>query len=141
MLSSLTPFQIFGMEWVAFLALILLVPLIVFIFVAVWMYRDAESRGMGGGLWVILLVVASLFASFIGGIIVLVIYLVVRESHPVGGPYAYGYVPPQYGYPYYYPPPGGPPVAGMPSPAMCRRCGTLIPFPDARFCPNCGTAL
>jgi len=45
---------------------------IVNILLCVWVYRDAESRGMGGALWLIIIL--------IGGIVGLIIYLVVRKE-------------------------------------------------------------
>ncbi len=49
--------------------------LIIWIFVIVWVYRDAERRGMNGVLWALLVL--------IGNIIGLLIYLIVRsESIP-----------------------------------------------------------
>lgn len=143
MVLALVPLQvIFGMELLVFLLLILLVPLILFIFVAVWMYRDANSRGMGGGLWVVLLVLASLIGSFIGGLIVLIVYLIVREDHPVGGRlygYGYGYPPPGYGYPS-YPPPAYPAAPDRPPAGRCPRCGVPT-YVGSRFCASCGSPL
>lgn len=141
------PFQlIFGIEFLVFLLLILLVPLILFIFVAIWMYRDANSRGMNGGIWVLILLLASLFGSFVGGLIVVVIYLLVREGHLVGSrPYAYGYgyppgyPPPGYGYPT-APPPGYPPAPPSAPAGRCPRCGAST-NPGARFCASCGSPL
>jgi hypothetical protein len=115
---------------------------------------------MDGTLWFVLLLLASIFGSFIGGIIVLVIYLVVREEHPVGGPrYPYGYPPaPAYGYPPYgyspYAPPSPAPVpptappaappatapTAPPATSQCSRCGAAT-HPGARFCANCGSPL
>ncbi len=46
--------------------------LIIWIFVIVWVYRDAERRGMNGVLWALLV--------FIGNIIGLLIYLIVRSD-------------------------------------------------------------
>ncbi|MGQ0798379.1 MAG: zinc-ribbon domain-containing protein, partial [Methanobacteriota archaeon] len=107
---------------------------------------DAESRGMNGTMWALLLVLLAIFTGLIGGIILLVVYLVVRGNHPVGGRPMYA--------PYGYPPPGYPPYAGMPPPApppappvqpsgtttTCRSCGAPLPAGVA-FCPNCGTKL
>ena len=148
MALSPIPFQlIFGMELFVFLVLILLIPLILFILVAVWMYRDANYRGMNGGIWVIVLILASLFGSFIGGLIVVIIYLLVREGHLVGGsPYRYGYAypPPGYGFPGYgypgYPPPGYPPAPPPSAAGRCPRCGAAT-NPGARFCASCGSPL
>ena len=110
------------------------------------MYRDAESRGMNGTMWALIFVLVTLFATLIGGIIVLVIYLVVRGDHPVGGRpmYApYGY-PPYGGMPPPVPPPAPPPTtAATPATSAattCRSCGAPLPAGVA-FCPNCGTKL
>ncbi len=46
--------------------------LFIWIFVIVWVYRDAERRGMNGVLWALLV--------FIGNIIGLLIYLIVRSD-------------------------------------------------------------
>jgi zinc-ribbon domain len=107
------------------------------------MYRDAESRGMSAGLWVVVLILASLFFSFVGGIIVLIIYLIIRSEHPVGG-YPVGYGPPPGYYPYPQPQPAAPPppagtagMAGSGLPRNCRNCGTPL-NPGAAFCPYCG---
>jgi hypothetical protein len=54
--------------------LFLFIPLIWFIvaiLLGIWVYRDAESRGMGGALWLIIMLIA--------GIIGLIIYFVVRK--------------------------------------------------------------
>lgn len=62
-----------GLEWFG-LGLICLIPIIWFIIsilLCIWVYRDAESRGMGGVLWLIVVLIA--------GIIGLIIYLVVRK--------------------------------------------------------------
>ena len=62
-----------GLEWLG-LGLICLIPVIWFIIsilLCIWVYRDAESRGMGGVLWLIVVLIT--------GIIGLIIYLVVRK--------------------------------------------------------------
>jgi len=69
-------FGFFSLIWVIFLVMGLLL--------CVWIYRDANSRGMRGILWVIALVVGSLF--WLGWLVVLVVYLLVRGSahgHPL----------------------------------------------------------
>jgi putative membrane protein len=69
-------FGFFGLAWFLFLVLGLLL--------CVWIYRDANSRGMNGILWVLAVLVGSLF--WLGWLVVLVIYLVVRGSahgHPL----------------------------------------------------------
>ena len=52
--------------------------LVVWILLAVWVYRDAKKRGMEATLW--LLVV--LLTGFIG----LIVYLIVRREHPIQQP-------------------------------------------------------
>lgn len=112
--------------------------LLVWIVVGVWVYRDAESRAMNGALWLIIVI----FLGLIG----IIIYLVVRGDHPVGGRpmYApYGY-PPYGGIPPPVPPPAPPPTTAA-TPAAgaattCRSCGAPLPSGVA-FCPNCGTKL
>lgn len=60
--------------------LCLLIPLIWFIIailLCIWVYRDAESRGMSGVLWLIVVLIA--------GIIGLIIYLIVRKEKKPSG--------------------------------------------------------
>ena len=59
-----------------FLLLCPLIWFIIAILICIWVYRDAESRGMSGVLWLIV--------TLIAGIIGLIIYLVVRKPR-VGG--------------------------------------------------------
>ena len=63
------PLRFLGLTSYSFLPLILL---ILWIAVVVWVYRDAEERGMNGVLWGLLV--------FIGSIIGLLIYLIVRSD-------------------------------------------------------------
>lgn len=85
-----------------------IVMFIVFILIAVWVYKDANSRGMSGVLWLLI----CIFLGLIG----LIIYLIVRRSHPpMGSAPPPGYGPPPGGPPPGYgPPPGGPPPGGPP---------------------------
>ena len=149
-----SPFQLGLLDpFFAAICLIAIASVVVFILVAVWLYRDAESRGMQGGLWVAVLILASLFLTFIGGLIVLVIYLILRSERPVRYPGYPGYV----GYPGYPPPysapvaPPGPPGAPAPPPPAptgvapapaptCRHCGAPAPA-GAAYCVRCGSRL
>ena len=120
--------------------------LIISLLIAIWVYRDAESRGMSGVLWLLVVLVA--------GIIGLIIYLVVRGSHPVMNyPPGYpprGYPPPGYPPPGYAsaPPPAGwgapapPPTAPTPGAASvtCGSCGTVSPA-GTKFCRQCGAPM
>lgn len=82
-----------------------LIPIIFFvigILIAVWVYKDANTRGMNGVLWLIVVILL--------GLIGLIIYLIVRRSHPpMGAVPPPGMPPPGYG-----PPPGGPPPGAPP---------------------------
>src|SRR6266511_1568079 len=70
-----------------------LITLVLVVLVAIWMYRDAQSRRMDGTVWVVLLVLARVFGGLLGLVIVTVIYLVVRGIHPLGGGYPVGFGP------------------------------------------------
>lgn len=65
-------------EWILGLAgLFCLIPVIywvIAILLCIWVYRDAESRGMNGVMWLIVVLIS--------GIIGLIIYLVVRKEKP-----------------------------------------------------------
>ena len=95
---------------------IILIPLIIAILVGIWIYKDAEKRGKSGALWLILLIVMSLLFSFIGFVLILIIWLVVRP--PIGGE------------------PGRAQQPGA-NDRMCPSCGRPIPL-DAQVCPYCG---
>jgi hypothetical protein len=87
-----------------FLPLILLV---LWIAIIVWVYRDAERRGMNGVLWALLV--------FIGNLIGLIIYLIIRtEEMPV--------------------------ARSAPADRTCPGCGDPV---NNRFvfCPACGRRL
>jgi len=78
----LIPIPVGQAEWFFFgLGLICLIPVIWFIIailLCIWVYRDAESRGMSGVLWLIIVLIA--------GIIGLIIYLVVRKEKRSSAP-------------------------------------------------------
>ncbi len=99
--------------WSVLWGTLCLAPVIVWYIVAIllciWVYRDAESRGMNGVLWLIVILIA--------GIVGLIIYLVVRREKPAA------------------PPPAPAPVRVCPncgrqvSPdsRFCPHCGKAIP--------------
>lgn len=76
MLEYFIPLVIAQEEWLFGLGLIFcLIPIVWFviaILLCIWVYRDAESRGMNGVLWLIIVLIA--------GIIGLIVYLVVRKE-------------------------------------------------------------
>jgi len=110
---------------------------IIAILIMIWVYKDAESRGMSGVLWLIICLIL--------GLIGLIIYLVVRKPkvtapppYPMAPPPAYG-APPQPGYG--APPPAyGAPPQQPPAGANCRYCGAPVP-PGSMVCPRCGGRL
>lgn len=81
--------------------------LAIWIAVIVWVYRDAESRGMSGVLWALLV--------FIGNLIGLLIYLIVRSESL-------------------------PPAARRTESYICSSCKKFIDK-NFRFCPHCGKGL
>ena len=70
------------LEWfflgAGLLCLLPIVWFIIAILLCIWVYRDAESRGMNGVLWLIVVLIA--------GIIGLIIYLVVRKEKKSAAP-------------------------------------------------------
>ncbi len=79
--------------------------LALWIFVCVWVYRDAQGRGMNGVLWALLV--------FIGHVIGLIIYLIVRSERAAR------------------------PQAPAACCVKCPSCGTEVGAGYA-FCPHCG---
>ena len=61
-----------------FFILIIIALFVVWILLAVWVYRDAKKRGMEATLWLLLV----LLTGFIG----LIVYLIVRRDHPIQQP-------------------------------------------------------
>jgi uncharacterized membrane protein YoaK (UPF0700 family) len=60
--------------WIALVFIIPLFWFLVGILILLWVYRDAESRGMNGVLWAIIVFFLNIFG--------LILYLIVRESRP-----------------------------------------------------------
>ena len=56
-------------------AVVAIIWFIIFIAIAIWVYKDAEKRGSSGALWLILVILL--------GIIGIIIWLIVRP--PIGG--------------------------------------------------------
>ena len=81
---------------------------VIWILIAIWVYRDAEKRGSSGALWLIIVILL--------GLIGIIIWLVVRP--PIGG------APTQQAQ-----------QAQQPE-RRCPNCGRPIPM-DARVCPYC----
>ena len=91
-----------------FLAMIVLFAL--GLLLCIWVYRDAERRGMDGTLWLIIVLIAN--------IVGLIIYLAVRRPEVARGM---------------------PPTSSSSSSTVkyCVQCGKPLPL-DAKYCYNCG---
>jgi RNA polymerase subunit RPABC4/transcription elongation factor Spt4 len=89
---------------------------IVWFVVIVWVYKDAERRGMSGILWALLV--------FIGNLIGLLIYLIVRQDHPVCCA----------------PETPKPPASATSSTLTCPSCKKPVEKAFT-YCPHCGAAL
>ncbi|PKK81471.1 MAG: hypothetical protein CVT47_02265 [Thermoplasmata archaeon HGW-Thermoplasmata-2] len=118
-----------------FLVLILgVLFVVVWILIMVWVYRDAEKRGMEGVLWLIVVLVAHLVG--------LIIYLIIRGSHPVkAAPRAQPAQPAAQEVQAFQP------VVQKTAQTKrieCPSCGTIFPVeknpsdPTPVKCPNCG---
>jgi len=110
--------------------------LILWIAVIVWVFKDAEKRGMNGLLWALLV--------FFGHLIGLIVFLIVRQDHPAGGAPAASRpsAPPAS----QRTSPGPEPAA---SPAVSTAGQASLTCPSCHkpvekvfvYCPHCGTAL
>ena len=100
---------------------------VLWIAVIIWVYKDAERRGMSGLLWSLLV--------FFGNLIGLLIFLIVRQDHPVCcGPEASGTSA--------APAPRGssPPASAAASQLTCPFCKKPVEK-TFTYCPHCGTTL
>jgi hypothetical protein len=106
-----------GFGWIGRFALFLLPAAFIVLCgaVLIWVYRDAEKRGMSGILWLLLVL--------IGNVIGLLIYAIVRSETPVKQPT-----------------PGGAAETASCPPATCGGCGKPLAAGYA-FCPHCGKSL
>jgi RNA polymerase subunit RPABC4/transcription elongation factor Spt4 len=95
---------------------------IIWFVVILWVYRDAERRRMSGLLWALLV--------FIGNLVGLLIYLIVRQDHPICCEPAGSTTPS---------PPPAPEAAGK-KPKSCPACQKTVE-PIFVYCPHCGASL
>ncbi|MEN6312161.1 MAG: zinc ribbon domain-containing protein [Acidobacteriota bacterium] len=126
-----------GTSSIVKMALILLplALLALWVYVLLWVYHDAEKRGMSGILWALLV--------FVGHVIGLIIYLIMRSEKPVrkaetgpapaaeccpgcGKPVAAGHV--------------FCPACGRPRQTVCPACKKPAEA-GWKVCPYCGTGL
>ncbi|MFC2165040.1 zinc ribbon domain-containing protein [Acidobacteriota bacterium] len=124
----------FGPGWMRFTSLsaLSLMFLIIWICVIVWVYRDAEHRGMNGVLWALLV--------FLGNLVGLLIYLILRsdsartsrEEPPLQNcPKCQNSVSAGFAYC---------PHCGSPMQNVCSACGKKIEE-SWKACPYCGESL
>lgn len=112
--------------------IVMLLPLIVimavltiFIMIGVYVYKDANARGMNGLLWAI---VAMFAPSFIG----IIVYLIVRENYAnMACSNCGAQVKPGY---------NTCPNCGSSLKERCENCGAYVE-PEFKVCPNCAHEL
>ncbi len=122
-----------------------IIVLLIWLYVLVWVYKDAKRRGKSGALWLLIV----FFFSILG----LIVWLIVRPPIQQQVPYQqyqqpYQGPPPQQPYqaqppqqPYQQYPPQQPPQQGVPNmPKRCPNCGMEVD-PSWNTCPNCGARL
>ena len=124
----------FKPHW-SMISLFSLFMLVIWILVIVWVYRDAERRGMNGVLWALLV--------FIGNLIGLIIYLIIRSDREevpkedVEGravqPCPNCQKPVETGFAFC-------PHCGAKLRGGCPKCGELIEE-NWKLCPLCGEQL
>src|SRR5207253_2832260 len=78
-------FQVFFEGWIFIVLALCAVGVIALLVGALWMYQDAQRRRMDATLWLIFLIIATLLGTVVGFVIVVVLYLIIRHSHPIGG--------------------------------------------------------
>lgn len=105
-----------------FIILLLLVCIAIPVFLGVFVYRDAKSRGMEPWLWTLIAILAP---SLIG----LIIYLIVRRDHIVLSCPSCGSEVQEH----FTTCPG----CGQKLKAGCPNCGTALK-PEWKICPQCG---
>jgi hypothetical protein len=132
-----TAFQVVFAGWLLFILALCAIGFIALIAGAIWMYGDAQRRGMDAALWLILLILGTIFlGGIIGFAVILIIYLIVRDNHPIGGGMPYGYGPG----PGFAPGPASP--QAPPTPAPCPVCGSpMMWYPQYQrwYCATCAT--
>jgi hypothetical protein len=105
--------------WIGRIPLLVLPAALIILWgaVLIWVYRDAEKRGMSGILWLLLVLV--------GNIIGLLVYAIVRSETALGRRNGSG---------------GGATAPPAGAEAKCPHCGKPVAAEYA-FCPHCGKSL
>ncbi|MFO8110760.1 MAG: hypothetical protein R6U17_09640 [Thermoplasmata archaeon] len=121
---------------------VFILPLIIWIAIGIWMYKDAKKRGENAVLWLIV--------GLIAGLIGLIIWMVIRpdmaeveqkkrqEEMGMGGGYYQEQPPPQQQY-QQQPPPSQQPPPQQPG-QSCPDCGSNMRYIDEYnrwYCDNC----
>ena len=105
--------------------IVIMTVLTVFILIGVYVYKDANARGMNGLLWAI---VAMFAPSFIG----IIVYLIVRENYTsIACSNCGTQVKPGY---------NTCPNCGSSLKERCENCGAYVE-PEFKVCPNCAHEL
>jgi RNA polymerase subunit RPABC4/transcription elongation factor Spt4 len=104
---SFEHFRFWGWPFLGFagFSLFALAFLALWIAIIVWVYGDAEKRGMSGVLWALIV--------FIGHLVGLLIYVLVRSDRPILAP------------------------SNRVQSSACSKCGKAV-GKDFAFCPHCG---
>lgn len=111
---QVTDFEDLSALWSVGCCAAMLLWLIVWLYICMWVYRDAEARGSSGFLWAFLVLVF--------GIIPLIIWFIARPPLKQQAQHGYGYMPP-------------PPVYNY-----CPICGqplTFVPQYNRWYCNTC----
>ena len=75
--------EFYGFAFITLVLICLVASIIIAVLIGVWIFRDADSRGMNGTLWLVLVIVGAFLGGIIGLVIIIIIYLVVREEQLV----------------------------------------------------------
>ncbi len=120
-----------GLCCYGFICLIQLAFFAIWIYACFWVYKDAESKGQSGVLWLLIVLVAGLLG--------LIIYLILRDGFDRQSSSSYRARPSSYMGP-------GRRKVRYESPYIdrsgltrtCRKCTKEIPY-DSNMCPYCGS--
>src|SRR5436853_139717 len=89
-----TAFQLFLASWLLFILALCAVGVIALIAGAIWMYGDAQRRRMDASLWVIILILGTVFGA---GIVGFAIVLLIEVADQARGGVETGILVPSHG--------------------------------------------